>query len=331
MAQARKAIVASGGEIKELTAEEHGAFARSRATALRRGTADVSAAGFRPVSRKDAVSAIRIAPPPTLPQGRGEPFGSGRCHHRRRRAARPRARHRTEAGSRRDICRDGRRSGIRARAGERSARLRDRGGGTPSPANDRCWDALATAAQPILDMTVTDSRLTRFGAAVYLSFAGEITPGEPFAHMVENRHSVASASKGARRGRRLGLTRRQRFQFRPHLDLLSGGDGAIQLVSKRSKIRHGISENAILLKGGGMRWGVISSHPCAATDRKLSARLLVAADGARSKLRERAGIKLSAGTIRSRRSQRRLRMSAIITAARQEHFSARWSHPQSCR
>ncbi|HYY85437.1 MAG TPA: 2-octaprenyl-6-methoxyphenyl hydroxylase, partial [Beijerinckiaceae bacterium] len=47
------------------------------------------------------------------------------------------------------------------------------------------WPALAGAVQPIRDMVVTDSRLQDPVRPVFLTFAGEVEPGEPFAHMVE--------------------------------------------------------------------------------------------------------------------------------------------------
>src|SRR3954471_10219842 len=52
------------------------------------------------------------------------------------------------------------------------------------------WDQVAAGAQPILDMVVTDSRLEDATRPVFLTFAGEVEPGEPFAHMVENRHLI---------------------------------------------------------------------------------------------------------------------------------------------
>src|SRR5216683_2233483 len=52
------------------------------------------------------------------------------------------------------------------------------------------WDQVATEAQPILDMVVTDSRLEDATRPVFLTFAGDVEPGEPFAHMVENRHLI---------------------------------------------------------------------------------------------------------------------------------------------
>ncbi|SFH01012.1 FAD-dependent monooxygenase [Methylobacterium gossipiicola] len=49
------------------------------------------------------------------------------------------------------------------------------------------WDAVAKAAEPIRDMAVSDSRLTDPVRPVFLTFAqdADVAPGEPFAHMVE--------------------------------------------------------------------------------------------------------------------------------------------------
>src|SRR6185312_13796382 len=52
------------------------------------------------------------------------------------------------------------------------------------------WDAVAGKAQPILDMVVTDSKLDDAVRPTFLAFGGEVEEGEPFAHMVENRHLV---------------------------------------------------------------------------------------------------------------------------------------------
>src|SRR3954467_4059577 len=52
------------------------------------------------------------------------------------------------------------------------------------------WETGAANAQPILDMVVTDSRLEDATRPVFLTFAGDVEPGEPFAHMVENRHLI---------------------------------------------------------------------------------------------------------------------------------------------
>jgi len=48
------------------------------------------------------------------------------------------------------------------------------------------WDEIAPEAQPILDMVVTDSRTLDVVRPVFLTFAGEVAPGEPFAHMAPN-------------------------------------------------------------------------------------------------------------------------------------------------
>src|SRR5256714_12933209 len=59
------------------------------------------------------------------------------------------------------------------------------------------WDQIAAQAQPILDMVVTDSKLQDATRPVFLTFAGNIEPGEPFAHMVENRHLIDALVKRA--------------------------------------------------------------------------------------------------------------------------------------
>ena len=51
------------------------------------------------------------------------------------------------------------------------------------------WDQVSDS-QPILDMVVTDSKLEDATRPVFLTFAGDVEPGEPFAHMVENRRLI---------------------------------------------------------------------------------------------------------------------------------------------
>src|ERR1044072_860977 len=46
------------------------------------------------------------------------------------------------------------------------------------------WDQVADS-QAILDMVVTDSKLEDATRPVFLTFAGDVEPGAPFAHMVE--------------------------------------------------------------------------------------------------------------------------------------------------
>ena len=52
------------------------------------------------------------------------------------------------------------------------------------------WEDVADKAQPILDMVITDSKLDDATRPVFLTFGGDVEPGEPFAHMVENRDLI---------------------------------------------------------------------------------------------------------------------------------------------
>src|SRR5271155_491201 len=60
------------------------------------------------------------------------------------------------------------------------------------------WPGVAEAAQPILDMVVTDSRVDDAVRPVFLTFAGDVEPGEPFAHMIENRFLIAALDAKAK-------------------------------------------------------------------------------------------------------------------------------------
>src|SRR6202166_3527741 len=112
------------------------------------------------------------------------------------------------------------------------------------------WDQVAGDAQPILDMVVTDSKLEDATRPVFLTFAGDVEPGEPFAHMVENRHLIdALVVRAEAEGIELRATPVASFDARADGVDVTLADGKI-----------------------------------------IEASLLVAADGARSKLRERAGI-----------------------------------------
>jgi 2-octaprenyl-6-methoxyphenol hydroxylase len=112
------------------------------------------------------------------------------------------------------------------------------------------WQDIAGQAQPILDMAITDSKLHDATRPVFLTFAGHVEPGEPFAHMVENRHLIDA------------LVRRTEE---------SGVDLRATAVASYEARPDGID---VALADGSL----------------IPASLLVAADGARSKLRERAGI-----------------------------------------
>ena len=112
------------------------------------------------------------------------------------------------------------------------------------------WEAVAEKAQPILDMVVTDSRLEDATRPVFLTFAGDVEPGEPFAHMVENRHLIDAL---------VACAEAEHIDLRP------------TAVTSYDSRPDGID---VTLADGSV----------------VEASLLVAADGARSKLRERAGI-----------------------------------------
>ncbi|HEX5845490.1 MAG TPA: ubiquinone biosynthesis hydroxylase [Rhodoplanes sp.] len=112
------------------------------------------------------------------------------------------------------------------------------------------WQAVASEAQDIVDMVVTDSRLDDAVRPVFLTFGGEVEPGEPFAQMIENGPLLAAlVAKAREEGVGLAETSVVAFAADPERVSATLGDG-----------------------------------------RRLSARLLVAADGGRSRLRDLAGI-----------------------------------------
>ena len=134
------------------------------------------------------------------------------------------------------------------------------------------WQSVAAQAQPILDMVVTDSRLDDAMRPVFLTFAGEIEPGEPFAHMIENRFLIAALEAKARDvGVELRKTAIASFSY-PTLE----GEGR-----PPSGGRRGVNA----AEGAAHHFEVEL-----ADGSTISAGLLVAADGARSSIRERAGI-----------------------------------------
>src|SRR5215216_663234 len=112
------------------------------------------------------------------------------------------------------------------------------------------WDQVTADSQAILDMVVTDSKLEDATRPVFLTFAGNVEPGEPFAHMVENGRLIdALVARAEAEGVDLRATAVSTYDSRPDGVTVTLADGNI-----------------------------------------IEASLLVAADGARSKLRERAGI-----------------------------------------
>jgi 2-octaprenyl-6-methoxyphenol hydroxylase len=54
------------------------------------------------------------------------------------------------------------------------------------------WEALAAEASPVLQMKITDSGGGDISRPLFLSFEGEVAPGEPFAHLVPNRVLAAA-------------------------------------------------------------------------------------------------------------------------------------------
>src|SRR5437879_1310065 len=89
------------------------------------------------------------------------------------------------------------------------------------------WDAVADEAQPILDMVVTDSKLEHAVRPVFLTFAGEVEPGQPFAHMIENAPlNAALAAKARAEGVTLSATAVTRFENQSGRIAVSFADGA---------------------------------------------------------------------------------------------------------
>ena len=112
------------------------------------------------------------------------------------------------------------------------------------------WRDIEADAEPILDMVVTDSKLDDAVRPTFLTFAGDVEPGEPFAYMVENSRIIAAL---AAKAKDVGVALRAQAA--------TGFDSAASRVT--------------VYFGDGTA---------------IAARLLVAADGARSRIREQAGI-----------------------------------------
>ena len=114
------------------------------------------------------------------------------------------------------------------------------------------WGEIAPHAQAITEMVVTDSRTADPVRPTFLTFDGEVEPGEPFAHMVANQ-----ALNGALRKRAEALG----------IDIIEG----------------------VAVQGFETRGASLTVH--LADGATLATRLLVAADGVNSRLRDMAGIK----------------------------------------
>jgi 2-octaprenyl-6-methoxyphenol hydroxylase len=114
------------------------------------------------------------------------------------------------------------------------------------------WKAIAPQAQAITEMVITDSRTADPVRPVFLTFDGQVDDGEPFAHMVANKDL-----NGALRARANELG----------IDIIEG------------------------IAVEGFEGGGACATVHLADGATLRARLVVAADGVRSKLRDMAGIK----------------------------------------
>ncbi|MGY6570350.1 MAG: ubiquinone biosynthesis hydroxylase [Salinarimonas sp.] len=112
------------------------------------------------------------------------------------------------------------------------------------------WPAVAAEAQPMRDMVITDSHLADPVRPAFLHFDGEVEPGEAFAHMVPARTLLAALLPACREA---GIDLRRVAVRRFSADPMGG--------------------TALLADG-----------------ERLPVSLCVAADGARSRLREAAGI-----------------------------------------
>jgi 2-octaprenyl-6-methoxyphenol hydroxylase len=112
------------------------------------------------------------------------------------------------------------------------------------------WQAVEDKAQPILDMVVTDSKLDDAVRPTFLTFGGDVEEGEPFAHMIENRHLIDAL---VTRAREAGVELRA---------------GAVTGFTANTRAID------VTFKDGT----------------EMSARLLVGADGAKSAVREAANI-----------------------------------------
>ena len=204
------------------------------------------------------------------------------------------------------------------------------------------WDAIAADAQPVLDMVVTDSRLADVVRPVFLTFDGDLEPDEPFAHMVENGPLLAALLA---RARQLGVT----LLADSVADLNSGPPpargrsrraSAAVFDAKNADAEHRLREASrvgvtstmtaqdpsperlrrldppLAGEGAGARIAVRLSD-----GRELTARLLVAADGARSRIRDRAGIALRGWAYGQSAIVTTVGPSATITAAPRSIFS----------
>lgn len=113
------------------------------------------------------------------------------------------------------------------------------------------WDEIEPDASPIRRMEVTDSGKGDLSRPMFLSFEGDVVPGRPYAHMVPNRTLTGA--------------------------LLSALEGQAELISPAgvTGFEANSTEAVVQLDNG----------------EKITASLVIAADGGRSALRDMVGIK----------------------------------------
>jgi 2-octaprenyl-6-methoxyphenol hydroxylase len=114
------------------------------------------------------------------------------------------------------------------------------------------WDDISAQAQPMTEMIVTDSRTADPVRPAFLTFDGDVKPGEPFAHMVPN---LAMTTALRSIGERLGIT-----------------------------IRENVAVSGFSRNGGITRLETAGGE-------QLTCRLAIACDGVKSTLRDKAGIR----------------------------------------
>jgi len=158
------------------------------------------------------------------------------------------------------------------------------------------WHAVEDQAQPMLDMVVTDSKLDDSVRPTFLTFGGEVEPGEAFAHMIENRHLVdALVAKAKELGVGLRPTAVTSFEYErlhrrdPNPRPFRGREQPRR--GRHSDWREDSQPGHPALEKGRNEEGISKAVDVHFADGTLiSTRLLVGADGAKSAIREQAGI-----------------------------------------
>lgn len=113
------------------------------------------------------------------------------------------------------------------------------------------WDELSAHASPIRAMKITDSGKGDIARPLFLTFDGDVAPGEPFAHMLANTQTIGA--------------------------LMTALEGRVDFIAPVAVTGFAAERNG----------GVVSL----ADGRRIFAPLVVAADGAQSGMRGLAGIK----------------------------------------